>query len=61
MSLNVGDSAPDFLLKTGFTEEDAIVLNDYKDKTLVLAFSLLHSQGAEQLRWLLLRNWKKIL
>ena len=38
MSLNVGDSAPDFLLKTGFTEEDAIVLNDYKDKTLVLAF-----------------------
>ena len=38
MSLNVGDSAPDFLLKTVFTEEDAIVLNDYKDKTLVLAF-----------------------
>ena len=38
MSLNVGDSAPDLLLKTGFTEEDAIVLNDYKDKTLVLAF-----------------------
>tara|TARA_B100000029_G_scaffold170837_1_gene167076 strand:+ start:464 stop:646 length:183 start_codon:yes stop_codon:yes gene_type:complete len=38
MSLNVGDSAPDFLLKTGFTEEDAIVLNDYKNKTLVLAF-----------------------
>ena len=38
MSLNVGDGAPDFLLKTGFTEDDAIVLNDYKDKTLVLAF-----------------------
>ncbi|SVC84038.1 uncharacterized protein METZ01_LOCUS336892 [marine metagenome] len=38
MSLNVGDVAPDFLLKTGFTEEDAIVLGDYRNKTLVLAF-----------------------
>ena len=38
MSLNVGDAAPDFVLKTGFTEDDAFVLNDYKDKTLVLAF-----------------------
>ena len=38
MSLDVGDVAPDFVLKTGFTEDDAIVLSDYKEKILVLAF-----------------------